>query len=153
MSSINEIPRLVRSLYEIVGELERLFPHRKFTLDGHLVGSIGEVLAAHLYGLEPLPASAKGHDATTADKRLQVQIKATQGKSVGIRSEPEHLIVLKLTGNGSAVNEVYNGPGAAPWQHAGKMQKNGQRMISVSRLQKLMEEVSPAESLQQTGRY
>ena len=145
MSSINEIPRLVRSLYEIVGELEMLFPGRKFTLDGHLVGSIGEVLAAHRYGLELLPASAKGHDATTADGRL-VQIKATQAKSVGIRSEPDHLIVLKLTGNGSA-DEVYNGPGAAPWQHAGKMQKNGQRVISVSRLQNLMTGVSPAERL------
>ena len=71
MGSIEEIPGLVRSLYELVGQLEALFPERRFTLDGHLVGSIGEALAAHQYGLELL-ATAKGHDATAPDNR-QVQ--------------------------------------------------------------------------------
>ena len=36
----------VGKLYDLVGQLEHLFPSRSFTLDGHLVGSIGEVLAA-----------------------------------------------------------------------------------------------------------
>jgi hypothetical protein len=85
---IDLIPELVRSLYAIVGELEGLFPGRKFTPDGHLVGSIGEVLAARLYDLELLPASAERHDAKAPDGRL-VQIKATQTKSVGLRSEPD----------------------------------------------------------------
>ena len=148
MSSIDQIPRLVGSLYGIVQELEALFPGRKFTPDGHLVGSIGEVLAAHHYGLDLLPASAQGHDATAADGRL-VQIKATQATVVGIRSAPEHLIVLKLAGDG-AVSEIYNGPGALAWQHAGKMQKNGQRPIGVRRLAALMSEVSAAERLTAT---
>ena len=145
MNAIEEIPHLVGSLYDIVSRLETLFPGRKFTLDGHLVGSIGEVLAAHRYGLTLLPASAEGHDATAADNRL-VQIKATQARSVGLRSEPEHLIVLKLSSDGMA-SEVYNGPGALPWQHAGKMQKNGQRSVGVARLGALMSEVSAADRL------
>lgn len=143
MPAIDEIPRLVSSLYDIVGQLEVLFPNRKFTLDGHLVGSIGEVLAAHRYDLELLPASAAGHDATAKDGR-QVQIKATQANAIGIRSEPDHLIVLKLADDGTA-SEIYNGPGAQPWQSAGKMQKNGQRTISLSRLATLMAGVSPDE--------
>ena len=49
------VPEIVRELYSSVAELEELFPGRKFTLDGHLVGSIGEVIAAHRYGLELLP--------------------------------------------------------------------------------------------------
>ena len=37
-----------------VAELEAEFPGRHFTLDGHLVGSIGEVMAAYYYGSESL---------------------------------------------------------------------------------------------------
>lgn len=78
---IAEIPRLVRQLYEVVGEFERLFEdkNRKFTPDGHLVGSIGEVLAAYMYQLTLHVGSHPLHDAVSQDKR-QVQIKATQGK-------------------------------------------------------------------------
>lgn len=36
----------VQKLFEIVKELEDDFPGRHFTLDGHLIGSIGEVMAA-----------------------------------------------------------------------------------------------------------
>ena len=42
----------VQKLVEIVAELEAEFPGRHFTLDGHLVGSIGEVMAAYYYGIE-----------------------------------------------------------------------------------------------------
>jgi hypothetical protein len=40
------VPALVSRLYEIVDELEEIFPGRHFTPDGHLVGSLGESLAA-----------------------------------------------------------------------------------------------------------
>jgi hypothetical protein len=138
---IEEIPALVRSLYMIVRELEELFPGRKFTPDGHLVGSIGEVLAASQYGLELLPPSAKRHDARAPDGR-EVQIKATQARSVGLRSEPEVLLVLQLNSDGSS-EEVFNGPGSLPWSHAGKMQSNGQRSIGVAKLRRLMHQVAP----------
>lgn len=39
----------VKQLIAIVGELENGFVGRKFTMDGRLVGSIGEVLAAYYY--------------------------------------------------------------------------------------------------------
>ena len=52
---------------------------RHFTPDGHLVGSIGEVLVASYYGLELLPASSQTHDAKS-DSGKMVQIKATQVK-------------------------------------------------------------------------
>ena len=134
---IDRVPSLVRDLYSVVRRLEELFEGRHFTPDGHLVGSIGEVVAAHRYGLTLLPASAKCHDAKTSSGKL-VQIKATQGRSVALRSRPRHLIVLKLLPNGKS-EEVYNGPGHRVWNRAGKMQKNGQRPVSVARLLKLME--------------
>ncbi len=47
--NVERVPDLVGRLYEIVSELEALFPGRYFTPDGHLVGSMGEVMAAHDY--------------------------------------------------------------------------------------------------------
>lgn len=49
------LPQLVAELYRVVNELEAMFPGRHFTPDGHLVGSLGECLAAHHYGLQLLP--------------------------------------------------------------------------------------------------
>ena len=149
MHGTQHIPGLVRQIYAIVEELERLFPGRRFTPDGHLVGSIGEVLAAHRYGLTLLPSSSEAHDALSKSG-IKVQVKATQGKTVAMRSEPDHLIVLKILEDGSD-QEIYNGPGAAPWLEAGKLQRNGQRPISLTRLRSLMERVQESERLSKIG--
>ncbi|EKN3392658.1 hypothetical protein O1Y80_000808 [Yersinia enterocolitica] len=126
---------LIRSLYAIVGELEQRNPGRKFTLDGHLVGSIGETTAAKRYGLKLYQASVETHDAMSPCGR-KVQIKATQAGRIGLRSQPEHLLVLHLSLNG-IVSELFNGPGVLVWNAAGKMQKNGQRPISARKLRNL----------------
>lgn len=139
---VDSVPALVGQLYALVAQFEALFPGRRFTPDGHLVGSIGEVIAAHRYGLELLPHSAQGHDARCASGAL-VEIKATQGSSVALRAEPNHLIVLHLSKHGEA-SEVYNGPGAVVWSAAGSMQRNGQRPISLSKLRALMAHVPDA---------
>lgn len=139
------VPELVRRLYLLVAEFEALFPGRKFTPDGHLVGSIGEVIAAHRYELTLYPASTEAHDASAANGR-QVEVKATQGDSVALRAEPEHLIVLHIGRDGHAT-EVFNGPGALAWSNCGALQKNGQRPISLSKLRKLMGQVTPSQRL------
>ena len=137
--AINELPELVRQLYAIVKKLEDNHKGRRFTLDGHLVGSLGEVLAEYHYDLELLPPSAETHDAKATDGRL-VQIKATQRSSVALSSKPDYLLVLKLHEDGSW-DEVYNGPGDVPWEQTGKRQKNGQQAISVTKLKRLAEAV------------
>lgn len=138
-SAIDRVPELVRRLYALVAEFESIFPGRAFTPDGHLVGSIGEVIAANQYGLKLHTASVETHDAVTPDGR-QVQIKATQGKSAALRAEPDHLIVLHLNKEGEA-QEIFNGPGAIVWGKCGAMQKNGQRTIALSKLRSLMQQV------------
>ena len=130
------IAHKIRALYALTGELEEMFPGRHFTPDGHLVGSIGEVLAAEQYDLELLPASAPVHDAISQDGRL-VQIKATQIDRVSISSEPNYLLVLKIEADGSS-REIYNGKGSPVWATSGKMMKNGQCSISLSKLSSLM---------------
>lgn len=146
MSRVHAVPALIRELYSIVDRLQSLFPERKFTPDGHLVGSIGVVLAAHHYGVRPLPESTPVHDSEAVDGRM-VQIKLTQAGSVGLRAEPQHLLVLLLSREGT-VSEVFNGPGSIAWSSAGKMQSNGQRSISVSRLRNLMNSVPQGARLE-----
>ena len=109
------------------------------------MGSLGEVAAAHRYGLELLPSSAERHDATTSDGRL-VQIEATQGNRIGISSELDHINVLLLHRDGTT-EEVFNGPGSLAWSNAGRVQKTGQRPISRSTLRKLMTRVKKHDRL------
>jgi|SRR5690606_5301547 len=135
MKQTDKIPELIKRIYEIVNELETLFPGRHFTPDGHMVGSIGEVLAAEHFNLELLPASFQGHDAKDKDGRF-VQIKATQGNSVALRSEPDRLIILKLKKDGN-FEIVYDGDGKIVWENCGSVQSNGQRRISLTKLRSL----------------
>ncbi len=138
----DKFQRLIKQLYSTVGELELMFPGRHFTPDGHMVGSIGECLVADAYGLNLQTASNKGFDATTQDGK-EVEIKATQSKSVGFRSEPEHAIIIKLLSNG-AFEEAYNGPGNLVWQQFldKKLPSNGQYQISLNKLKELNKQVS-----------
>ncbi len=148
MSAAVDWPQVARhldDLYRASAALEEIFPGRKITLDAQLGGSIGEVVAAYIFGLELNPASTRGHDATAPDGR-SVEIKLTQGRGVAIRHEPEHLVVLHRP-KGGPVRVVYNGPGAPVWAAAGGMQKNGQRPISLSRLDRLDMEVSQVDRL------
>ena len=146
MKSIQLIPEKVRELYKITGELKQLFPERHFTPDGHLVGSLGEVLAAYYFNLELLPASTAIHDAKSACGKM-VQIKATQKTSIGLRSSPEHLLVLVISPHGS-FDVAFNGPGNLAWENAGKKQTNGQRKLSLSKMKILMNDVEEDQQLQ-----
>lgn len=146
MERMREVGDRLQQIYSHVQRLEELFPGRSFTPDGHMVGSIGEAWARWMYGLTLLPSSAECHDATCSDGRF-VQIKATQGNSsVAMYGESKHLVVLQITPTGLPI-EVYNGPGATPWNEAGKVQKNGQRSIRLSRLRVLMKTVDRASML------
>ena len=44
-----ELSGIVRDLYALVSRLEELYPDRRFTPDGYLVGSIAEVYASETY--------------------------------------------------------------------------------------------------------
>ena len=129
----------IKAIYAITGELEALYPGRHFTPDGHMVGSIGEVIVADAYGLELLTASAKTHDARAQDGKM-IQIKATQRDRIAISSEPDYLIAIRIHSDGSC-EEIYNGPGNLVWQAAGPMQKNGQRSISTAKLSNIAKTV------------
>ena len=74
------LPEAVAKIYEAVSDLEARYPQRKFTPDGHLVGSIGEVIAAEALRLKLYPTMVEpGHDAHDSEGN-DVQIKMTAGK-------------------------------------------------------------------------
>jgi len=132
-----KLPAAVADIYRAVEVLSAAYPGRKFTPDGHLVGSIGEVVAAEVLGLTLYPNSHPGHDAVDADGR-DVQIKMTGGKSVSLYATCDRLVVLRVLSPEEA-EIVYDGPGSPVWEAAGAMQKNGQRPISLARLRAVRE--------------
>lgn len=134
-----DLPKKICELYALVAELEAMYPGRHFTPDGHMIGSIGEVIAAEEYDLELFEASYPIHDAKTKDGKL-VQIKATQGNRIGLNESPDYLIVLQISRDGG-FEEIYNGPGGPVWNASGKMAKTGQRHITLTKLQKLQKVV------------
>lgn len=139
-------PQLLRAIYDAVDELEVMFPGRHFTPDGHLVGSLGEALAAYHYGVQLSSASAHRHDGTCGGRN--VQVKATQGDRIALSSEPDHLLVLRLQRDGGFVEE-YNGPGAQVWALVSHkaLPKNGQYQVALSTLHRVMKSVPVAERL------
>jgi hypothetical protein len=134
-STLIPLPTPVRAIFEAVRELEAHYPGRKFTPDGHLVGSIGEVIAAEAFGIELFSMSERGHDGRDQDGRL-VQVKLTGGKSVALYYTCERLIVMRIVGPTEA-EVVYDGPGEPVWNACRPMQKNGQRTIRLTKLRAL----------------
>lgn len=147
---------LIDQLLSIVVELETIHPGRRFPLDGHLVGSIGEAAAEALFDLRLVPASTAGHDAITSDGR-SVEVKATfVNGSIGLRATSHEaaavLIVLRLSRDRLVPHEVvYNGPLTRVAGITGRMQKNGQAAISLNQLRKIDAEVPDAERVPRRG--
>lgn len=110
------IPEALRSLYAARRILAKAFPAHTFTIDGKIVGDIGEAIASAAFGLTKLRANTKDHDMQTADGRL-VQVKATQiapahrGVGLGrIKRSFDLLLVLEFDETGR-YDVLYNGPG------------------------------------------
>lgn len=145
--STRQIRPILHRLYEARDELRQLHPDLKFTLDGNLVGDIGEAIAKDDFDLEPLPPGTKGHDFRAQDGRL-VQVKTTQVKkgSVGLgltMQTFEHLIVIQLT-EGGDYGILYDGPGTLIDQaRIGRKTPS----LTVNRLQQLQQEVAESERL------
>ena len=147
--SSEKLDATIRELYGIVERLETESRdhNRHFTLDGHLVGSIGEVYAAERYGIELFTSSAPTHDGSAPDGRL-VQIKATQRNSIALNDNPDYLIVLKIDNDGE-MSEIYNGPGQPVWSIFAnrKRPKNGQYQISLPKLKTLNKKVAEKDRI------
>lgn len=134
---------LVRDVFSACQQLTNA-TGRPFSPDGHLVGSMGEVLAAEQLGLNLMTPSNRGYDAVDSQDR-KVEIKATTRSAVALSASgtaAERLIVVHFDefGVGSV---VYDGPAAPAWESAGRPQKNGQRRVSLGSLRRIQDRHKP----------
>ena len=157
MATIHE---KLKQLFQIVEQLETEYAeyNRKFTIDGHLIGSIGEVIVAEAFDLELEKNSTPVIDAHTKDgTNRTVQIKATQIDRVSFSGKhenedaPDQVIVISIDKSGGSVVE-FNGPGKLIYENLGKPQKNGQSQISLAKLRRLMDDVPEEQQLPQKKR-
>jgi len=139
-SAIEQVPALVGDLLRTTRKLNGLFEGRPFTPDGHLVGSIGEVVAEYIYEIKLEPCSTPHIDAYTVDGHsVQIKLTGETGTSFGVRwsnsqtkSPADFLICLKLTTKGFV--EIYNGQFPVELLIGRKDSSNGQLSLTVSRL-------------------
>lgn len=135
--SRSEISASLELIFSGIKRLADAFPARAFTIDGRLVGDIGEVLGALEYDLELDEVSRPTHDATTPDGR-NVQIKATFKEQLTMRSVPDFYLGFRLDQNGD-FEEIYNGPGKLIAGRYSHRKGIGKQLLSfpVSELKKL----------------
>src|SRR6266487_3037958 len=103
------ITEALAMIFDGIAHLKRAFPNRKFTIDGRLVGDVGEVIAALEYDVVLYEVSQPGHDGITSTGR-RVQIKVTFKDSLTFRSTPDYYLGFKLFPDGRH-EEIFNGPG------------------------------------------
>lgn len=104
----------IRELLEITERLRQKYKDlgKQFSLDGKLVGDIGEVLAAEAYGLELYPENTPIHDGYQKLTMKNVQIKATfKGYCYfPFKHVPDYFLAIHILENGK-IEEMYNGTG------------------------------------------
>ena len=101
---MNEIKKVLFLIFTGIKLLNTKYPNREFTIDGRLVGDIGEILAAENYDIELDLKSQPKHDGTMTDGK-RVQIKATFKDKLTIKEIPDYYLGLKINKDG-----IYNGP-------------------------------------------
>ena len=139
----------IRVIYKAVKGLEKCHPGRKFTPDGVLVGTLGEVLAEEKYDLDLLPPKTEAFDATDRRGR-KVQIHCNQRNTTPLKKGATKgmLLALKLLPNGS-IKEIFNGPASAAHQLTvgRKADSAGFVGLSHNKLRKLMESVPESKRI------
>lgn len=149
--SENEIIALIKELQISVDQLKKIYPHRNFTLDGRLIGDIGEVYCERVFNIELFKGQKNIHDAFfMKEKEKMVQIKTTFKKSLTFPCDPKKKPQFYLGIQYSEVDGfcvVYNGPGEKIAEHLKKRKRtaNGYWGISVNQLKKLNEEIPENE--------
>jgi hypothetical protein len=118
----------IKQLLEITKRLKEKYIHlnKNFSLDGKLVGDIGEVLAAEKYGLKLLEENAVIHDAEELASGRMVQIKSSfKGYSYfpcGEERMPNYFLSIVINEDGE-ITELFNGPGQFIVEHYLKARK------------------------------
>lgn len=148
------IPQAIKQLLQITKQLHNEYPKRRFTLDGRLVGDVGEVLAEIEYDIELYDGLQKHHDAKASDGR-QVQIKATMKDSLTFPVDhvPDYYLGIKIEHDGT-LTEIFNGPGSVASEAVKNRQptKTNLHSVHINALKRLNEEVHSRDKIPRRSR-
>ncbi len=145
------IKNSIVKLLLIVKDLKTAYPHKEFTLDGRLVGDIGEVLAEEIYLIRLFDGLMKHHDAVCLDEtERKVQIKATMKNHLGFPCDhvPDYYLGIRITNEGK-IEEVFNGPGQIIWDKLSHKKPNKINMfrVPINFLKKLNDNVQTEQRI------
>ncbi len=137
------IPDAVKQMLQIVKQLHSKYPKKRFTLDGRLVGDLGEILVEDTYDVKLHEGQKKHHDGITPDGK-QVQIKATMQNSLTFPVDhiPDYYLGIKINTDGT-FRETFYGPGRVARESVKgrKPTKTNLHTVSISILERLNEKV------------
>jgi hypothetical protein len=147
MASRHTITEALGLIFRGIAQLQAAFPHRAFTIDGRLVGDIGEVIAAIEYDIVLDDISRPGHDGRTSDGR-RVQVKATFKDHLTFRTTPDYYLGFQLFPDGQ-YEEVFNGPGHVIRDRFAHRKNLGTALLSfaVAELKELSRGVPPDQRI------
>jgi len=117
-------------IFRGIGILKSQFPTKAFTIDGRLVGDIGEIITSLEYDLTLYKAQAATHDGETSDGR-KVQVKATFKDKLTMTAIPELYLGLQLSEDGT-YREIFNGPGSVIAKQFSHRKGLGKKQLSFS---------------------
>jgi hypothetical protein len=148
---LEQLKAEIKKLHETVSVLKELFPVKEkgFTLDGRLVGDIGEVIAEEHFQIKLHEKVKAYYDAvTTYEPELNVQIKATFKDQLTYTHNPDYFIGIKLHKNGD-YDIVYNGPGKYIHEAFQHRKGIGKQLLSfpVTKLQELNDKINDHERI------
>lgn len=148
---IKKLQAEVKKLHQSVEQLKQLFKSKQngFTLDGRLVGDIGEVIAEELFQIKLYEKLVKHYDAeTTYEPKLKIQIKATFKEHLTYNHSPDYYIGIKLCENGN-FKVIYNGPGKYIAEEYAHRKHIGKKLLSfpIKRLIELSETIVDSEKI------
>lgn len=134
-------------VFQGIERLRTAFPHRRFTVDGRLVGDVGEIIAELDYDIILHEVSQPDHDGNTTEGR-NVQVKATFRDSLTFKTTPDYYLGFKLYPDGH-YEEIYNGPGPLIKERFAHRSGIGKTLLSfpISDLRELSEQVQPNERI------
>jgi hypothetical protein len=113
--SRERIQKALGHIFKGIEILQSEFSNRRFTIDGRLVGDIGEIIAAAEFDIILDDVGRAIHDGRTSDGR-EVQIKATFQNHLTFRTTPQLYLGFKLFRDGGH-EVIFNGPGQTIFDH------------------------------------
>jgi len=118
----------LKKIFEGIRQLKQAFPKKDFTIDGRLVGDIGEAIVERDYDVELYRTLVEDYDGVTSNGR-RVQIKATFKDHLTFKKVSDYYLGIKIFEDGS-YEEVFNGPGYHIQKHYAHRKGVGETLLS-----------------------